>query len=90
MLPITRHRTLAIPHKLALTAAAVCLVLSFTVDQTSVEERLQARKSAAVQIEENEDSLPAQLAPTERASVTTARSGRGRLNLLPWFSGLAR
>jgi len=90
MLPITRHRTLAIPHKLALTAAAVCLVLSFTVDQTSVEEHLQSRQTAAAQVEENDDTFPAQLAPTERASTPTTRSDQSRLNLLPWFSGLAR
>lgn len=88
MLPITRHRTLAIPHRLALVAAAVCLVLSFTIDQSSLDEQAQARQVDSIQGEPKEEAPLEASAPTEQ--VSSRNSGRsGRLELSPWFSGLS-
>lgn len=88
MLPITRHRTLAIPHRLALVAAAVCLVLSFTVDQSSLDEQLQARQVDSAQGDPNEEAALEAAKPKEQ--VSTGKNGHsGRLELSPWFSGLA-
>lgn len=87
MLPITRHRTLAIPHRLALVAAAVCLVLAFTVDQSTLDEQLQARQVDRAQDEPQEEATLEAVTPKEQ--VSAGKSGRsGRLELSPWFSGL--
>lgn len=89
MLPIIKRRTIAIPHKLALVAAAVCLALSFSVDRASIEERLQARNTPTQQPSEQgaaASSIPA----SERAGEAENTARKKRLNLLPWFSGLRR
>ncbi|NBB92963.1 MAG: hypothetical protein GVY32_07340 [Gammaproteobacteria bacterium] len=88
MLPITRHRTLAIPHRLALAAAAVCLVLSFTVDRTALEESVQENQTAAHQVD-SLDNPAAAVKPSERTSAGSGKSGKSSLKLLPWFTGLA-
>jgi len=89
MLPISRHRTLVIPHRLALIAAALCLALSFTADRWSAEPQFQAERNEPAE----------QVEPARADSASVARSdkrresrsgGHDRLRLLPWFSGLSR
>jgi len=91
MLPISKHRTLVIPHRLALAAAGVCLALSFTVDQTAVDDNLQAEHRASIeQLEEQPANAgTATVTPSEPAGDVHP-SGGGKVSLLPWFSGLAR
>lgn len=89
MLPISKHRTLVIPHRLALVAAAVCLALSFTADRSDVAQQLQAEHSEPMEQVEPGRADSASVAQREKPG--DSRSGRsGRLSLLPWFSGLSR
>jgi hypothetical protein len=89
MLPISKHRTLVIPHRLALVAAAVCLALSFTADRSTVETQLQSELGEPVEAIEPADTAPAPIAHGDKPS--NSRSGGGdNLSLLPWFSGLSR
>lgn len=89
MLPISRHRTLVIPHRLALIAAAVCLALSFTADRGAVEERLRAER--AQPLEQVEPVSADAASVKQRESSGDNRSGSsGNVSLLPWFSGLMR
>jgi len=84
MLPIIRHHHKpAIPHRVAMAAAAVCALLAFTVDQASVNERLQAQSNPPAQ--------PAEQAE-EGAASTAAASERkpDSLQLSPWFLALKR
>jgi hypothetical protein len=92
MLPISKHRTLVIPHRLALAAAGVCLALSFTVDQTAVDDTLQAERSAAVEQldEQPANAGTATVTPSEPSGDVRPSGGGGQVSLLPWFSGLAR
>lgn len=89
MLPISKHRTLVIPHRLALVAAAVGLALSFTADRSGLEEKLQADNAEPMERVEAVSSESAKLAPRERAG-DPGSGGSADLHLLPWFSGLSR
>lgn len=86
MLPISRHRTLVIPHRLALIAAAVCLALAFTSQPRDVEGPLQADRNQPADQLEAVSASPASLAPRDQAGKS--RSDGGNPSLLPWFSGL--
>lgn len=84
MLPIIRHhRKPAIPHRVAMAAAAVALLLSFTVDQASLRENLQADSGSPIQGTEQAE---------EKAASGAAASDRdsGSLQLSPWFLVLKR
>lgn len=89
MLPITRRRTLEVPHGLAAVAAAVCLILAFATDHASVDERLQARNSDQSPVEETASERDEAL-ETASEKVRDSRKRRERrsgLGLLPWFPG---
>lgn len=89
MLPISKHRTLVIPHRLALIAAGVCLALSFTADRSELASKLQADHAEPTEQIDAVSSAPAPIAPPEQAGSSRSRRG-GNLSLLPWFSGLSR
>lgn len=82
MLPISKHRTFVIPHRLALVAAAVCLALSFTADRRNVEEHLQAERDQPMEQLEAVNGGSASASQQDRAGASANPS------LLPWFSGL--
>jgi len=87
MLPIAKRHRLVIPHRLALTAAAVCLILSFTAGRSDPDGQLQAEHGSHMERIETIDSS-AEAIRQHEAGSSTRRSGR--LRLLPWFSGLMR
>ncbi len=89
MLPISKRRTLVIPHRLALIAAAVCLALSFTVDRSGIEEQLQAERAEPMERAEAVTSESAPVTQREQAGGSSS-GGDSNLRLLPWFSGLSR
>lgn len=86
MLPITRHHTLVIPHRLALIAAAVCLALAFTSDRGKLEGPLQAEGSKPLEQLEAVHGGSASAGHGEQSGKSTG-SGTNP-SLLPWFSGL--
>lgn len=91
MLPITRHRTLVIPHRLALIAAAVCLALAFTSDRNTVEGPQQADRSQPLEQLEAVSSSPASVRQGDQPGKAQPGKSRGsgrNPSLLPWFSGL--
>lgn len=85
MLPISKHRTLVIPHRLALVAAAVCLALSFTADRRTVEPQLQAEREQPVEQIDMVNGGSAAIKPGDRSGHS---GGGSNPSLLPWFSGL--
>jgi hypothetical protein len=86
MLPISKHRTLVIPHRLALVAAAVCLALSFTSDRGDVQGPLQADGDQPIEQIEAVNGGSASVGHPDQAP--RSNRGRGNPSLLPWFSGL--
>ncbi|MDZ7789467.1 MAG: hypothetical protein U5L08_03060 [Xanthomonadales bacterium] len=86
MLPISKHRTLVIPHRLALVAAAVCLALSFTADRGELPQQLQAEHDTPTEQLEATNGGSASISGHDKAGKT--RDTRGNPTLLPWFSGL--
>jgi len=89
MLPISRHRTLVIPHRLALVAAAICLALSFTADRSATTSQLKADVTEPTEQIEAASADSAAPGNTERRADSRSRAGKS-LSLLPWFSGLSR
>lgn len=89
MLPISKRRTLVIPHRMALVAAAVCLALSFTVDRSGIEEQLQAERTEPMERTEAVSSESVPVTQREQADRSSS-GGNSNLRLLPWFSGLSR
>lgn len=47
MLPVSPRHRLAIPHRLAMIAAAVCLTLAFSANQLAASKSLEAESLAA-------------------------------------------
>ncbi len=86
MLPITRHHTLVIPHRLALIAAAVCMALAFTADRGKLEGPLQAESGKPLEQLESVNGGSASAGHGEQPGSSTG-SGNNP-TLLPWFSGL--
>ena len=88
MLPISKHRTRVIPHRLALVAAGVCLVLSFTVDQASIDQNLQAERSQPSEQFDAVNAGSSAVSQPEQSNEARAGGSGGNVSLLPWFSGL--
>ena len=86
MLPISKHRTLAIPHRLALLAAAVCLALSFTAERGALPEQLQADRDKPAEQLEAANGGSASISRHDKAGKPPDTGGNP--TLLPWFSGL--
>jgi hypothetical protein len=87
MLPITHHKKLIIPHRLAVIAAGICLVLSFTVDQTRVDESLTSSTSAPDPVEHTVDDAHTDAAD-KLGGDDGAEGDHGRgLGLLLWPPG---
>lgn len=87
MLPITHHKKLIIPHRLALVAAGICLALSFTVDQTRVDGSLTSNAGAPGAIEHTVDEAHTD-AGGELGGDDGGENEHGRaLGLLLWPAG---
>ncbi len=86
MLPLSKHRTLVIPHRLALLAAAVCLALSFTAERGDLPQQLQAEHDAPAEQIEAANGGSASIGRQDKAGKHRANGGNP--TLLPWFSGL--
>ena len=88
MLPISRHRALVIPHRLALIAAAVCLALAFFSGPHGVDGPMQAQHGTPGGQPEGGHADAAVISRGEPCPGP-ARSA-AKPSLLPWFSGLMR
>lgn len=88
MLPIVKRRTLHVPHRLAVAAAVVGLALSFAIDRSTVEERLQAEQGGTPAVEQTTGSAGENGAAQDGDSAAKRRHRERDLSLLPWFSGL--
>ncbi|QKK02198.1 MAG: hypothetical protein HND55_05725 [Pseudomonadota bacterium] len=91
MLPIVKHRTMHIPHRVALVAASICLILSFTVEQVEREDRLSTGHDAAPSVEQSVPAVdPGPMA--EKPDIPPDKRGQPdySLSLLPWFAGPGR
>ncbi len=89
MSPITRSRKPGFPHQIALLAAAVCLVLSFTMDQTTDEDHAPSHANTAVQVEHGDEPVTVTVQARERAAQTNGQPRSSAVRLSPWFRGLS-
>lgn len=89
MLPVARNRSFHVPHGLAALAAAVCLVIAFTTENSNSAPQMAALATEPcvqnVTTGEAHEAIPASERKAQQGKRRAVRSASAVF--IPWFPG---